>query len=348
MLSHPISRCGFAAVLLSFSWGTHFAKSKGLVDERRPVGAATAMAVPSPGRSSRLQGDCAVVGVGVLGTNLCRQLLQDSEISVTGITRSPERHETIRNLVFNRDDQDRSNSERFRLVTFDQFNGPQERRFQNVVFCAPPSGFEDYPAAVRDVASNLWAGPEAGGSFVFTSSGAVYGPGLGAANSVTESSPTADPDSGPRVQRLLSAEKACLDAGGCCLRLAGLYNLDRGAHNFWLTSGKPISGSADGIVNLLHYDDAAGACFAALKAGAEVCAGRAFLISDGHPLTRQQICESAVKARMYSQCAIPEFVNTDQPGVLALGKIYDGSWSNKQLEWMPAVASFDSFMTSQA
>jgi nucleoside-diphosphate-sugar epimerase len=59
----------------------------------------------------------------------------------------------------------------------------------------------------------------------------------------------------------------------------------RGPHNFWLTSGKSVSGRPDGIINMLHYDDAAGACLAVLKAGPGVCRGKAFLISDGHPIT---------------------------------------------------------------
>ena len=93
---------------------------------------------------------------------------------------------------------------------------------------------------------------------------------------MTESTPTANAANNPRLERLLKAEHACIEAGGCCLRLAGLYNLQRGAHNFWLTSGKEIQGIESGIVNLLHYDDAAGACLAALKAGPSVCSKRSF------------------------------------------------------------------------
>jgi nucleoside-diphosphate-sugar epimerase len=128
------------------------------------------------------------------------------------------------------------------------------------------------------------------------------------------------------------------------LRLAGLYTLDRGAHNFWLTSGKGIvSGSASGMVNLLHYEDAAGACVAALKAGPSVCQGKAFLISDGHPLTRHQICVSALQAKSYRQYSMPRFdAPNDQPW--ASGKIYDGSASDAALQWKPRYASFDSFM----
>lgn len=49
---------------------------------------------------------------------------------------------------------------------------PKDQKFSNVVFCAPPSAFDDYPAAVADVADNLWCGNK-DGTFVFTSSGGM-------------------------------------------------------------------------------------------------------------------------------------------------------------------------------
>ena len=89
-----------------------------------------------------------------------------------------------------------------------------------------------------------------------------YGDGSGSV--VNEGSPVADISTNPRAGRLINAEKEVLKRGGTCLRLAGLYSLKRGAHNFWLTSGRDVSGRADGIINQLHYDDAAGSVVAAL------------------------------------------------------------------------------------
>lgn len=82
---------------------------------------------------------------------------------MTGVTKSTNRHESILEVV--------GKSERFELVTEDEVAG---RKFDNVVFCAPPSGFEDYPAALEDCVTNIWSGSEGGGSFVFTSSGGMY------------------------------------------------------------------------------------------------------------------------------------------------------------------------------
>jgi nucleoside-diphosphate-sugar epimerase len=149
------------------------------------------------------------------------------------------------------------------------------------------------------------------------------------------------------VGRLVKAETAVLESGGCCVRLAGLYNLQRGAHNFWLTSGKPIAGPPSGVINLLHYDDAAGACLAALKAGPLVCQGKSFLISDGHPMSRKDICESALLAQLYKDCSMPTF-SAEDAGPWALGKVYRGEASNEALQWTPKYASFNGFMKANA
>jgi hypothetical protein len=82
---------------------------------------------------------------------------------VTGITKTNNNHESILAEV--------GDSDRFSVTTGDEGNG---KKFKNIVFCAPPSGFDDYPAAIEDCITNLWAGPSEGGVFVFTSSGGMY------------------------------------------------------------------------------------------------------------------------------------------------------------------------------
>ena len=172
-----------------------------------------------------------------------------------------------------------------------------------------------------------------------------YGPGESTMIVVNEDSPVPDPGANARSARLIAAEEVVLKHGGGCLRLAGLYTIDRGAHSFWLNSGKDVSGRHDGIINLLHYDDAAGAALAALLAGPTVVGGKVFLISDGHPLTRQEICEHTLKSKLYRDKSIPKFLGSDTEPI---GKIYDGSSSNKELKWDPKYGSFASFMESNA
>lgn len=120
--------------------------------------------------SSSSSQSCAVVGVGVLGTSLCRQLLRDesSHWTVIGITKTTTHHDIIQTSVGSQ------YQERFQLFTYSEFLERGELGIPNVIFCAPPSGFDDYPAAVQDACDDIWAGPGANGSFIFTSSGAVY------------------------------------------------------------------------------------------------------------------------------------------------------------------------------
>ena len=163
---------------------------------------------------------------------------------------------------------------------------------------------------------------------------------------MSESSPLPESaTASPRSLRLVKAEEGVLSGKGCVLRLAGLYTLDRGAHNYWLEKGDGnVKGSKDGIINLLHYDDAAGAAAAALKCDSDIH-GKVFLISDGNPTTRGGICESALKAERYKGFSMPSFGEQDAAGK---GKIYDGHWSNEALNWQPQYESFDKFMESSS
>ncbi|KAL3788361.1 hypothetical protein HJC23_009167 [Cyclotella cryptica] len=291
----------------------------------------------SSSSTSQQQSSVAIVGMGVLGTSLARQLLESKEYTrITGITKSTARHDAIRNALCLHDIYDG----RLSLKTMEEASASEEQ-FRDVVFCAPPSGFEDYPSAVAS-ASKLRSST-LGGSFVFTSSGGVYPDSLDG-EIVDESTPLEESD--PRKARGIGAEKACLREGGCALRLAGLYTLERGAHNYWLEKTDGIvKGREDGIINLLHYDDAAASCLAALRVGPQVNANKIFLISDGHPTTRRGICESALKSARYRGCGMPKFEGAEGE---KRGKIYDGSWSDKTLGWRARFASFDAFMESMA
>ena len=56
------------------------------------------------------------------------------------------------------------------------------------------------------------------------------------------------------------------NAGGIVLRYGGLYTLVRGAHNFWLSGKIQESSSApNGLINFIHYDDAAEVVMSAFK-----------------------------------------------------------------------------------
>jgi hypothetical protein len=282
--------------------------------------------------------------------------------TVTGITKSTKRHDDILKEVLGGDDR---LSDRFELRTAENYDGKDYKKFNHCVFCAPPSGFEDYPSAVKGAIDGLWMGQTEennGGAFVFTSSGGIYGSGgdeVDVSPIVTESSPLPTSIT-PRIEKLVKAENEVLkQKGGSVLRLAGLYLLDRGAHNYWLgdtaeLAKTEIAGRGEGVINLLHYDDAAGSAVAALKRTIQSGdgdtqdasqGGKIFLVSDGHPLTRQQICESSLKNKRYADRTIPKFLGSKENGD-PIGKVYDGSYTNDFLNWKPKYESFDKFMSS--
>ena len=107
---------------------------------------------------------CAVVGVGVLGTSLCRQILENTDWTVTGITKTTNHHDDIRQAM------PAAVASRLSLTTRDAVSAAT--KFPNVVFCAPPSGAEDYPSELKDAVESLWSGPD-DGVFCFTSSGGM-------------------------------------------------------------------------------------------------------------------------------------------------------------------------------
>ena len=258
-----------------------------------------------------------IAGPGVLGTAAGRLWRGP----VTAQTATETRHPELRALGF---------TPRTRAQAGDT------QRFANVLFCAPPSGTSDYAADVAAAAA-LWDGS---GALVFTSSSAVYADTEDAAVT-TEATATLPLGASPRADPLLRAEAAVLAAGGCVLRLAGLYTLTRGAHTFWLKQPS-VPARPDGVLNLLHYDDAAAAALAALAARQR---GRVYLASDGAPITRAQLMDAVIASGLFPpDSRAPPFTGTTGP----LGKRLDSSATRQALGWTPQWQSFTQFLSAQA
>lgn len=133
------------------------------------------------------------------------------------------------------------------------------------------------------------------------------------------------------VCRLIDAEKEVFHRGGRVVRLAGLYSNNRGPHSYWMKlaeEGKVIESNSDGIVNLVHYEDAARAMIAALEAGNVYCAitilfcnlfshliplghpseheQQAYIAVDKCPLTKLQICKIALESQQFANMDLPK------------------------------------------
>jgi nucleoside-diphosphate-sugar epimerase len=324
--------------------------------------AAAASAAPS---SRRL----LVVGPGVLGAYaglLWRQAFPDAE--VVAQTNSSERHPRLR---------DAGLTPRVRPSDFAAAAAgapaaaalPESEKFPFVLFAAPPSGSDDYAREVAATASR-WDGT---GCMVFTSSMSVCAVEDG--SDVDEACPLVAAGADAKTDRLLSAERACLDAGGCVLRLVGLYHATRGPHSFFFKVGEvPRFGGYS--VNMLHYEDAASLAVAIMKGGVagdggEAGAGGAgggaaagqqpansmfrgeiFLGCDNHPLTFDEMvraCESSGLAA-YQPPGKVKFTGPPPPEGAAAGrgKRANNDATRRRLGgWTPKYDSFEAFFSPE-
>jgi len=270
------------------------------------------------------EGELLIVGPGVLGRLVGRLWLEEAPgRAVCAQTVTPASHTELAALGF---------SARTRADA-----AAAARRFDHVVFCAPPSGSVDYAAEVAAAAA-AWSGSPAG-ALVFTSSSGVYPDCDGC--EVDEKSAAVALGSGPRTDALLRAEAAARGAGGRVLRLAGLYTALRGAHSYYLGAKAPLAVSGGGLLNLLHYGDAAAAVLALLRAPAAVAGGATFLACDGAPVSRADICAAALASGRFPDGALPTFA---APPGAPLGKRMSCDATRAALGWAPAKPSFAQFM----
>jgi len=295
--------------------------------------------LPSSARVETGDEGLLVVGAGNLGQRVAgRWLAHNAGVRVVGATLTEESHASLRSLGVE-------------PMTVSDLEDT-EAKFPFVVFCAPPrtrsnpdSSF--YVQAVMDALSH-WQSTKDRGSFVFTSSGGVIAEDSGAL--VNEESQVSD---SPGSLPLLTAEEIVLGAGGTVLRLAGLYDVKRGGHAYWMNAGV-VKGNPEGMINLLHYDDAATAVERALTSGS--AKGKLFLVSDGAAMSRRAIVEAAHASRAFSGMKMPEFeagsdsaaaTGAASAGRGGMGKVYDTSRMTNLLGWEPMWKSFDKFMASQ-
>ncbi|XP_020397422.1 uncharacterized isoform X1 [Zea mays] len=202
-------------------------------------------------------------------------------------------------------------------------------KFPYVIFCAPPYRSEDYAGDLRVAASN-WNGK---GSFLFTSSTAVYD--CSDNGFCSEDSPCVPIGQSTRTDVLLKAENVVLEAGGCVLRLVGLYKSDRGPHVYWLSKGT-LDVRPDHILNLIHYEDAASLVISIMKKRLRSCI---FVGCDNEPLSRLEIMDRVNRSRKFDT-QFHGFTGTDGP----LGKRMDNSKTRAKLGWQPKYPSFTEFL----
>ena len=274
------------------------------------------------GGSSKQQ--LLIVGPGVLGSHLGSLWLDDHGAgTVVGQTKTTNNHGSLSGLGI--------------VPRAEDIDGT----FPYVAYCAPPSGSEDYAGDVKK-ALERWDGS---GNFVFTSSAGVFSVNDG--STCDESSPVVPMGANPRTDALLQAEQAVLDAGGCVMRLVGLYHRTRGPHTFFLKQGE-VARWGGYLVNMIHYEDAASICAAVLKGqGAEgqQYRSRVFVGCDDKPVTFEDMMASIEKSGVLPG----HVVFTEKDGGGNLGKKMTNDATRRQLQWSPKYSSIvDFFKEHQA
>jgi nucleoside-diphosphate-sugar epimerase len=256
--------------------------------------------------------DLLIVGAGALGRRAGRLwLAHHPQARVLAETRSDRSHPGLRGEGM---------IPRLR-------SDPDPPSMPYVLFSVPPSSQDDYAAEAARAAA-LWLGD---GRLLITSSTAVYAEEDG--GRCVEGSPLAD---SPRAMRLRDAEARLVTAGGLVVRLAGLYDHDRGPHRVYLrTPSSPRR--PDGWISMIHYDDAASLCVRALIRGH---AGAIFIGCDDHPITRQELVRAVVRSQRYRSATDPlqacRFTGAEGP----YGRRCDSTWTRRELGWEPTHRRF--------
>lgn len=220
-----------------------------------------------------------VVGCGYLGERVARIWRQAGD-EVYATTRG--------------DNTDALSRAGLRPLTIDVTRGPLSALpvVDTVVFAVGRprrSGATMLDIHVEGLRAVLDALPEETGRVIYVSSTGVYAQDAG--EWVDEESVCQPVREGGKAcllaERLLFAHSRAHDA--LVLRLAGLYGPGRVPRSADVAAGRPITGSPDAYLNLIHVEDAARAVVAA--AVCEPITARTYVVSDGHPPTRGEYVE---------------------------------------------------------
>ena len=262
--------------------------------------------------------DLLIVGAGQLGRLIGRQWQNYyPESNVYAETKTTRNHENLQNEYG------------FIPLTTPTEDMDIDYVFPYVVFCAPPgrdTSKEEYIKMIRKAGRR-------GKRFVFTSSTSIYGK---EGRDITEKSKV------HKEARLVDAEIAAKEGNeGMVVRLAGLYLKYRGAHSYYLKAGN-IPGDSNGLLNLIHYDDAASAVVKALRLEQiPMKDERCFLACAKKMNTKKEIVDVTCKHRSFEGWEYPKL---EENGMIQEKRSFDSKWTREILGWSPKFESFVEFM----
>lgn len=278
-----------------------------------------------------------IVGPGVLGRLVAKEWVRSNpRATVIGETRTEAHHEELSSLGIQ-----------------PALAGSTAVAPAHVVFCAPPNGATDYADAVGAAVARA---AKQGSRIVFTSSTSVYS-GIADVREDTSTvgdgldGKAADTARSETAHALIVAENSVLAyENGVVLRLGGLYTARRGAHGYYIRKGA-VNGSAEGELNLVHYEDAARAVTKALQVPVDELASwpwRTCLITALKTDSRKAICIQALKHPLFKSSQLPKFADPNDPSVAQVQRTFNNEWTRRTLQWAPQWESFVEFMREDA
>lgn len=191
---------------------------------------------------------------------------------------------------------------------------------RHVVFSIPP---KDKYVQLLEKALSHW---DRSGSFLFISSTSIYMESQ--CREVTE-------DSLLNIEhKLFPAEELVRNESGNILRLAGLYDSDRGPHKY-LKKNLKMRASKNSPLNLIHTDDAAKL---ALKVLESEFVSKSFMGCDNSPLKKEDFAK-IVLGENYRDVVYSSEEDS--------GKLCSNIWTCETLSWRPDWISFQSWYQTQ-
>ncbi len=225
-----------------------------------------------------------ILGCGFLGLRVARRWLEMSQ-TVFAVTRSPERAARLK-------------AEGMTPVIADVTDPASLADLPKADTVLYAVGFDRQGGhPIRDVyvdgPSHVWQRlSDRAQRIIYISTTGVHG--QDSREPINESSPCAPRSEAARAH--LDAERALrqhpLGQQAIILRMAGLYGPGRLPRKADLFAQRPTSSSPEGMINLIHIDDAASAVLAAEQVAEPP---RTYLISDGSPLRRRDFLEEMAR-----------------------------------------------------
>jgi nucleoside-diphosphate-sugar epimerase len=278
-----------------------------------------------------------VVGCGTLGCRVAKEFITRSNGVYGEVTATSSRIDSLKALgvtpVLGREG-------RLQLLSIPRL----------IVYCIPPSALGDAYANHIEQAMNDFQCDETKDDwrFVFTSSTSMYVNSVEGINIVDEETKVDYDKLSASAKRLVDAENVVLKRGGTVLRFSGLYEKERGFHNYYLSgkAGATISGAFRlQLVNQVHYDDAKNAVLAVLNHDdRNQVAGNIFTISDDEPMTKEDIISCAKQIYTASGKEFADVQFQDSKGLNEpSGKKVNSLKAKDVLGWKPQFKSFREF-----